>query len=319
MHIDLPIEALKQYKGKNPKPADFDMFWEDALAALDAVSLSYQLEAVDLGLRQAEAYYLSFTGVGGAKIYAKWVKPLKETATGQAVVMFHGYSVDSGDWIDKLAYAAEGIHVFALDCRGQGGRSEDLTATTGPTLRGHIIRGLHEEDPHKLYYRSVFLDAVQLIRIIGQMEGIDEQQIGTYGQSQGGALALAAAALVPEINQTFCVYPFLSDYQRAWEMDVSNSAYEEIAYYFRNFDPMHKREREIFTRLGYIDLQHLAPRIKAEVIMLTGMRDVICPPSTQYAVYNKLTTRKTHHLYHEYGHEFLPHHADDALMFFKGR
>ena len=35
---------------------------------------------------------------------------------------------------------------------------------------------------------------------------------------------------------------------------------------------------EIFTRLGYIDVQHLAPRITAETRMAVGLMDEICPP-----------------------------------------
>ena len=51
------------------------------------------------------------------------------------------------------------------------------------------------------------------------------------------------------------VYPFLCDYKRVWEMDQAANAYAELKTFFRNFDPQHKREDEIFTRLGYIDLQ----------------------------------------------------------------
>lgn len=60
-------------------------------------------------------------------------------------------------------------------------------------------------------------------------------------------------------------YPFLSDYRKVFELDINSSAYEELAYWFRFRDPMHDREEEFFDTLEYIDLQHLAPRIKAEV------------------------------------------------------
>lgn len=42
-----------------------------------------------------------------------------------AVVNFHGYTGNSGNWFDKLPFAAAGYVVAALDCRGQGGLSED--------------------------------------------------------------------------------------------------------------------------------------------------------------------------------------------------
>ena len=42
-----------------------------------------------------------------------------------AVLLFHGYTGNSGDWSDKLGYVSEGFTVAALDCRGQAGLSED--------------------------------------------------------------------------------------------------------------------------------------------------------------------------------------------------
>lgn len=33
--IDKPLEELKGYQGTNPKPEDFDAYWEKALAELD--------------------------------------------------------------------------------------------------------------------------------------------------------------------------------------------------------------------------------------------------------------------------------------------
>src|SRR5262249_37877246 len=74
----------------------------------------------------------------------------------------------------------------------------------------------------------------------------------------------------------------------------------------RQFDPHHEREKEIWTKLGYIDCQHLAKRIKAEVLMGVGLMDQICPPSTQFAAYNKIRSKKNLVIYPDYAHEGLP-------------
>ena len=63
-------------------------------------------------------------------------------------------------------------------------------------------------------------------------------------------------------------------------MDLAKDAYQELKDYFRLFDPTHAREDEVFTTLGYIDVQHLAKRIKGEVLMAVGLMDTVCPPST---------------------------------------
>ena len=89
----------------------------------------------------AECIHMYFTGTGGARVYAKLLRPRVVEGPHPAVLMFHGYSGHSGDWADKLGYVARGYTVAALDCRGQGGRSEDVGGVPGWTLRGHIVRG----------------------------------------------------------------------------------------------------------------------------------------------------------------------------------
>ncbi|OHE87402.1 MAG: acetylesterase [Verrucomicrobia bacterium RIFCSPLOWO2_12_FULL_64_8] len=314
--FDLPLPELYQYRGINPRPADFDAYWDEALRELDAVDPRIELQPNPaLGARQAECFDLFFTGAGGARIYAKYARPRQRRGRGPAVLQFHGYSMNSGDWADKLAFAAEGFCVAAMDCRGQGGRSEDPGGVKGTTLRGHIIRGLDDPDPRRLLFRQIFLDAAQLARVVMALPEVDPARVGAMGASQGGGLTLACAALEPRLRLAAPVYPFLCDYRRVWDIDQAKDAYEELRYYFRSRDPRHEREAEVFTKLGYVDVQHLAPRIKAEVLMFTGLMDTICPPSTQFAAYNKITAPKNVVLYPDYAHENLPGLADRTFNF----
>ncbi|MFN3649188.1 MAG: acetylxylan esterase [Armatimonadota bacterium] len=315
--IDLPLDQLYTYQGRNPRPADFDRYWERALAELDRVDPEPELVPHSLEAPFAECFHLYFTGVGGARVHAKYLRPKGAAEPHPAVLMFHGYSGSSGDWMDKLGYVARGTSVAALDCRGQGGLSEDVGGVRGNTLRGHIIRGL-DEDPEKLLFRQIYLDTVQLARVVMSLPEVDPDRVGATGASQGGALTLACAALEPRIRRAAPVYPFLCDYQRVWEMDLAVNAYEELRLFFRHFDPRHEREAEIFTRLGYIDNQHLAPRIRARVLMAVGLMDAICPPSSQFAAYNKIRSEKELLIYPDFGHEALPGVPDAIYDFMAG-
>jgi cephalosporin-C deacetylase len=96
---------------------------------------------------------------------------------------------------------------------------------------------------------------------------------------------------------------------------LATAAYHELQQYFRMFDPRHEREREIFTTLGYIDVQHLTPRIRGKVLMFTGLMDTVCPPSTQFAAYNKITAERDMVIYPDYGHEGLPGASDRVFSF----
>ena len=315
MLVDMKIGDLLQYQGRNPKPQDFDAFWDQSLA--DLAALDPQCEWIPAAFQTAEAecFDLYFTGMGGSRIHAKFARP-REAARrkGPAVVFYHGYSGNAGDWIQLLPYVCSGFSIASMDCRGQGGKSQDTIPTTGTTFHGQIIRGL-DDTPDKFVFRNIYLDAVELVRIVGNEPYVDASRIGVTGGSQGGGLTLAAASLAPEINRAASIYPFLSDYKRVWEMDLAQGAYQELKDYFRRHDPRHEREDAIWEKLGYIDIQHLAPRIRGSVKMFTGMMDTTCPPSTQFAAYNKITAPKSYILYPDFGHEALPDAADMILQF----
>ena len=314
LQFDLPRDELDTYLGSSPKPHDFDAFWERALEELDGVDP--QVELVPSGFQAdfAQCHHLWFTGVRGARVHAKLVRPHRVAEPAPAVVTFHGYSMHAGDWTEKLPYAAAGLVVASLDVRGQGGLSQDLGGQVGTTLNGHIVRGL-EGPSDDMLFRHVFLDTVQLARIVMEMDEVDANRVGATGASQGGALTIACAALEPRIRRAAPIYPFLSDYRRIWQMDKAVDAYAELQTYFRRHDPRHEREDAIFEQLGYIDIQFLAERIDAEVLMAVGLMDEICPPSTQFAAYNRIRSPKRLVEYPDFAHEHLPGHADIVFEF----
>jgi len=311
--FDLPQEELSSYQGVNPRPHDFDQYWDAALAELASIDADVELVPADFQTPFAECFHMYFTGTRGARVHAKLLRPRVAAAPQPAILMFHGYSGSSGDWQSKLGYAAAGFTVAALDCRGQGGRSEDTGGVPGWTLRGHIVRGLDGE-PEDLLYRQIFLDTARMAQIVIEMEDVDADRVGATGGSQGGALTLVCSALEPRVRRAAPVYPFLCDYKRVWDLDLDLNAYAELRDWFRSFDPRHEREEAIFTRLGYVDVQFLAPRIRAEVMMGVGLMDQICPPSTQYAAYNKITSPKSTVIYPDYGHEMPPDLADTIFQ-----
>jgi cephalosporin-C deacetylase len=315
--IDLPLRELEAYTGRNPRPLDHDAFWQRALSELGDTAPDLELVPASFRAASAECFDLFFTGVGGARVHAKYLRPRHAAAAHPAIVMFHGYTGSSGDWADKLIWVERGFSVAAMDCRGQGGQSEDVGGVRGSTQHGHIIRGL-EDHEDRLLFRQVFLDTVQLARLIMNQPEVDPERVGACGASQGGALTLACAALEPRIRRASAVYPFLSDYQRVWEMDLAEGAYAELRTFFRQRDPTHARFDQWFERLGYIDIQFLAPRIRAEVLMGIGLMDKICPPSTQYAAYNKIRAPKRAIIYPDFAHEHLPGYADLQYEFLGG-
>jgi cephalosporin-C deacetylase len=311
--FDLPLEQLKSYEGRNPRPDDFDEYWARGLDEVAATDPRIELVPHPSPAGFAECFDLWYTGVGGARIHAQYMRP-RTVGPHPATLHFHGYGGSSGDWFDRLPWVAQGFAVAAMDVRGQGGLSEDTGGVSGTTWNGHIVRGI-EDHPDKLLFRQVFLDTVQLARVVMDFREVDPTRMAAMGGSQGGGLTLACVALEPRIAYAVPVFPFLSDYRRVWEMDLAVDAYDELRTFFRHRDPTHVRVDEVFNRLGYIDVQHLANRIEARVLMATGLMDTICPPSTQFAAFNKIQSEKEMVLYPDFGHEHLPGFADRRFEF----
>ena len=323
LNFDLPLDQLKNYRGSSLRPADFDSYWEqalDELHQLEQAGLEPEWQTAAFQLPFAQCHELYFNGVGGARVHARCVFP-KSQNNGQnkpfpAVFRFHGYTGSAGDWSPLLPYAAAGFTVFAMDVRGQGGQSTDPGGFAGNTLKGHVTRGL-ESGPKGLLYRRIFLDTAAIVHLAAGLAEIDENRMGAFGASQGGALALVCAALEPKIRCVWSVYPFLCDHRRIWDMQLETSVgYTELREYLKRRDPRHENIETFFEQISYIDVQYLAPRITAQTVMVVGLTDQICPPSSQFAAYNRLEADKRMILYPDFGHENLPDEADMALSWF---
>ena len=310
--LDMPLAKLQEYMGRTPCPTDFDEFWEKSLAEMNAIDPKPVYTPHPFKSACADLYELRFTSTKGAVIFGKVAVPKNIKGKVPAVLMFHGLGGDGGSYRGLLAYASQGYVVASMDCRGQAGLSQDVGVPTVGTMLTPFVRGL-DGAPENLLCRDLFLDTAMFARIIMGRDDVDENRVGCTGGSQGGALTVACAALVPSIKLCAPVHPYLSDYKRVWEMDLAKDAYDGLRSFFRHYDPRHEREDEIFTKLGYIDIQNLAPRIRARVLWSTGLMDNICPPSSQFAAYNKLKCEKEIKIYPDFKHESL--RGQDDIIF----
>lgn len=314
-------EELREYSaylGTNPMPEDFDEFWRERVGEARRVPLAYHLEQAEVPDFETCMFRdLSFTGVRGEELYAKLILPRSERPV-PLVLQFHGYPGASRSWLELASFAGMGCALLAMDCPGQGGRGRDPGGYEGTTVTGHIVAGL-DGDPRDMYYVRLIQNICVLCRIVRLLDGIDQDRIYINGASQGGGLGIICAALNPDMPRKAAIlYPFLSDYQKVSELDRDEIAYEGLRYYSRWFDPDGSRRREMFTKLGYIDAHNFAHLVQCEVLFGTGLSDVVCPPVTQFSVYNRLTCPKRHVFFPEFGHEEIQAFDDMIITFFGG-
>ena len=63
--FDMPFEQLESYQGTNPRPDDFDTFWDVALEEMRAVTPNVELVPADFQTNFADCYHMYFTGCAG--------------------------------------------------------------------------------------------------------------------------------------------------------------------------------------------------------------------------------------------------------------
>lgn len=286
--FDLPLAALETYRSDRPEPADFDEFWADTLRDGRAHPLAVESTPHELDLPLVDCRHVWFAGFGGHRVHALLLVPAPAVVPGPVplVVQFLGYGDGTGSPLDWLALPAAGFATLVVDTRGQGARARRAGSTGDPVgsgsahVEGFLTRGILDRDDY--YYRRVFVDAVRAVEVAVGLDGIDAARITVAGTSQGGAIALAAAALADPVSAAVVNVPFLCHPSRAIELAVK-APYAELLAFVRT----HRADAaRALATLDYFDGVNMAARARVPALFSVALMDDVCPPSTVYAAHN---------------------------------
>jgi len=205
-----------------------------------------------------------------------------------------------------------------MDTRGQGsawshGDTPDLEVAGGnPQYPGFMTRGILR--PETYYYRRVFTDACRAIEAAQVFEDVDPARVAVTGASQGGGIAIAAAALSPAVKVAMPDVPFLCQFRRAATLTDVNPYLELQRYLMAHRDQVD----QVFATLSYFDGMNFAARAQAKALFSVALMDDVCLPSTVFAAYNHWAGEKAIRMYafnrHEGGGE---HQAVEKIRFLR--
>ncbi|WP_104127731.1 acetylxylan esterase [Cryobacterium sp. Y57] len=285
--FDLPVDELRDYRSVTEEPDDFEAQWRETMDAAQQHPIILSVDAADNGLAAVDCWDVRFAGFGGTPVAAWFSRPhgVPESTNLPVVVEFLGYGRGRGVPHERLLWVSAGYAHLLMDSRGQGGQYGTGGDTiddwpSAPSAPGVVTRGIYRHNDH--YYRRLITDAARAVTAARHLPGTDAETVIVVGNSQGGLLSLAAAALDGNVAACLTSAPFLCDPARALRITES-APWDEIVQYLSVY---RDAETPAMRTLSYVDGVAFARRARAPVHFATGLRDTVCPPSTVFAAYN---------------------------------
>lgn len=279
---------------------DLKVFWNQAKEELAQIAPNYQLILIpDSSNKVRRLYEVKMKSLGGVDISGYYSAPTKK-GKYPAIISYMGYG--SKPWApgENPDYVE-----FVLSVRGQALQQPSNVYGDWITYR--------LDSKENYYYRGAFMDLIRAIDFVSSRTEVNVDAIFAEGGSQGGAFALAAAALDDRLCAIAPSIPFLSDFLDYFKI-VSWPA-----------TPVLKKQKELglsdeklYETLSYFDIKNIAMWIKCPVIMGIGLQDEICPPHINFAGYNRISSKKEYHIYPLNGHNTPTEWYQKKMLFFKG-
>jgi len=275
------------------KEADFQKFWDGSRARLAKVDPQFRLiHQPKLSKGPNNVYEVRMRSYGDVRV-GGWYEVPKSKGPHPALIRVPGYggNMKPVDLFDDLI-------VFSFNPRGHGNSQQDVEGRP----RDYWIRGLDEKEGY--YYQGAYLDCVRAVDFLCSREEVDPGRIAVKGGSQGGGLSFSTAALDQRISLCIPHIPFLTN----WELYFKTSHWPEMDRWIEGKES--RTWKSTLQTLSYFDTMNMAPWIECPVFMGVGLQDSICPPVTNFAVYNRLKGKREFFVYPEAKHyvrkEFHP-------------
>lgn len=175
------------------------------------------------------------------------------------------------------------MEIHGLDPRTPETTFKEIQSAFAARGNNYLENGLDNRDNY--YMRHVYLALRSVARYAMSNPLWDGRNLIFQGGSQGGALALIGAALVPETTAAVANHPALSD-MAAYSVEGRTGGYP----HFNRTPGMMTPEK--LKVMAYYDVVNFSRHISCPTLITWGYNDNTCPPTTSYAVFNTLSCPK---------------------------
>ena len=251
-----------------PRPADFDAFWSDKLAAQAKVPLNPTLTPFEPGVPGVEMNIFQLDALG-SKVHGYLARPARAGRFPAIIQLQYAgvYALNAGAVARR---AAEGWLILNVD-------SHDKLPSdpTGAVPRNY--REVGNTDRETSYFLNMYLRDSRALDYLLTRTDWDGKTLVLMGGSMGGQQSLALAGLRPKpVSAVLVCVPAGAD--------ANGDLHGRKAGY-----PNWPSDNPAVMKTAlYFDTVNFAPRIKAPVLAGIGFIDTISPPAGIWAMLNQI-------------------------------
>ncbi|TDB68246.1 acetylxylan esterase [Arundinibacter roseus] len=284
-------------------PADFDQFWSDAKAGLAKIPMDARMTLLpERCTETVNVYHVNLQNHQNSRLYGILSMPKK---AGKYPALLHVPGAGVRPYFGDIANAEKGVITLQIGIHGVPVTMDlsvynDLRAGA---LENYMNYNLDNKD--KYYYKRVYLGCLRANDFLVSLPEFDGTNLAVTGGSQGGALSIVTAALDSRVKWLGAFYPALSDMTGY----LSNRAGGWPHYFSANSRAVNEKKEKLET-VGYYDVVNFARRVKIPGQYSWGFNDETCPPTSMYAAYNVISSKKDLFLAHDTGHWTYPEQRD---------
>lgn len=265
------------------RPPDFDAFWNTTLEELASIDPEYKITVSDeYSDAEFTVYRVDMMSYQSIPIYG-WLSIPKAKGKYPLIVGYGAYL--------RTIYP-EFFHNYACFMLNVRGVDPAVMDMINPEKKQLFVVGIESKETY--VYRGIYMDCIRAMDFLvshAREFNFDLDRVAVYGGSQGGTLALVTAALLKKrINTVSADSPVYCDFYNALDIIATEKNPCYILKDLNNlpaFHPAYTRENVLQT-LSYYEVQNFIPNIECSVLIGTGLMDMIAPPTTVIAAFNKM-------------------------------
>lgn len=263
-------------------PADFNEFWQRAIAEAEKIALDPQMTKLDKFCTDTYNCYEISVAAPGGRVYGYLTIPVSSNPVPLLISIDPSGSGRNAPVVkqfgNRKAVLWLNVHNYSPSLAGAE-RNKAYKAANTPVT--YSLSG--NNDRTKYYFHRSLLGFNRMVNHVITMPEIAPGRVGFFGVSQGGGLGLMLTSLNPNIKGVCVSVPALCDHH----------AYTQGRY------PgwprlVNKNDPATVECAKYYDVVNFCKNIKVPVWIIAGLADTTCPPSSICAAFNAIPVTEKH-------------------------